>query len=360
MKTHELPPNAARVIESLRDAGYSFNTAVADIIDNSIAAGADNINVACTMRLDNGEITIAIADNGCGMTLEEACNAMTYGSAEREDIHSLGKFGLGLKTASTSQCRRLSLVTRTGKVTDTVKLVLDIDYAQKVNKWAYLELDPTPFDLRHLNHVAENHSGTLVLWENCDRILGRQYKNPGSAAQRKALDRKIADLRFHIGLVFQRFLDSEDERARNVTISINGRPVEAWDPFCTGFDATDLVRETRVKVTGVGAKQRYFNVAAYVVPNRDEVYSENASLIFPEGVSPDDLQGIYVYRENRLIKWGDWCNLYKTEFHDRLCRVELSFEADLDTCFNVDFKKSQIEINPSIAEWLKTEVLNNA
>lgn len=358
---HELPPNAGRMIESLRDAGYDFETAVADIVDNSISAGATMIEISATCSLKNGNIRVIIADNGKGMSFEEVCNAMTYGSDERLEEHSLGKFGLGLKTASTSQCRKLSLVSRRKGTDKPVKLVLDIDHTAETNKWEYMEVEPKPDDYRYLEHVAPGNSGTVVKWKKCDRILTRKYSTPGGPAQQKAFEGKLSDLRFHLGIVFQRFLDHDDERAANVTIALNGQMIVPWDPFCKIMSATEEIVNRSIELhDGESNTDVSLGVGAYVVPSRDELTAQEEELVFPKNMSPDKLQGIYIYRENRLIHWGDWCKLAKNEFHQRLCRIELSFGAELDDCFHVDFKKSKISIDSSVASWLKPNVIDPA
>lgn len=360
MKIHELPPSAGRVISSLRDAGYDFNTAVADIVDNSISANATTILVAAEMNNRTGQIDVTIADNGCGMTPDEVLNAMKYGSDEREDSHSLGKFGLGLKTASTSQCKRVSLLSRKSGGEDPFKLVLDIDHALNTNRWEYLEEPATAVEMQFLKRVADGHAGTAVRWEKCDRILSRKYSKPGGQTHQAAFDRKVNELRFHLSVVFQRFLDFEDRRAPNVRIALNGEQIHPWDPFCRTLSGTEITYSSNILVETNSEEEAPFNIAAYVVPSRDELSLSELESVFPQGISPDKLQGIYVYRENRLIHWGDWCKLRKPDFHYRLCRIELSFDSDLDEIFNVDFKKSRIEIDPSVGDYLTSEVIDQA
>lgn len=360
MKIHELPPSAGRVINSLRDAGYDFNTAVADIVDNSISANATSILITATMGSRSGQIDVTIADNGCGMSPDEVLNAMKYGSDERVDSHSLGKFGLGLKTASTSQCRKVSLVSRKNGSDEPFKLVLDIDHALRTNRWEYLEGPATAVELQALKRVADDHAGTVVRWEKCDRILSRKYSKPGGQTHQAAFYRKVNELRFHLSVVFQRFLDFEDGRAPNVKISLNGERIHPWDPFCKKLGGTEVTFADNILVETDTEEDVPFNVAAHVVPSRDELNLFELESVFPQGVSPDKLQGIYVYRENRLIHWGDWCKLRKPDFHYRLCRIELSFNSDLDEIFNVDFKKSRIEIDPSVGEYLLSEVIDPA
>ena len=130
----ELVPDPSRLIESLRDTGYEFNTALADIVDNSVAAWAERVDVTIEMTFD-GEVVIRVADDGSGMDAEGLLNAMRYGSSHRDDPASLGKFGMGLKTASTAFCRQLSLISRSDSSSETRRIVWDLDHVAKVGRW---------------------------------------------------------------------------------------------------------------------------------------------------------------------------------------------------------------------------------
>lgn len=352
---HELQPDAARVISSLRDSGYDFKTAVADVVDNSIAAGATCVRIAVGFKYGTPDIIVGISDNGSGMNRSELKNALTYGSAKRKDEHSLGKFGLGLKTASTSQCKCLTVVTRKrGRV---AKLTLDVDHAEEVGKWEYIEDDPSDLELKYLDLAAKSSNGTAVIWTKCDRLMGRKYKNPGGSTHKNALNRKIEELRFHLALVFQRFLDNSDSRAQNVEMVLNGTPIAPYDPFALDLGLTNETFKG-AKEFGPRASPSIVRASACVVPSRDELKTdEEIKRVFPPHISPDAMQGLYIYRENRLIHWGDWCSLYKTEFHSRLCRIEVSFEADFDDGFSVDFQKSKIMLSQDVADWLRETVL---
>ena len=289
MEYHELPPDAGRVISSLRDSGYNFNTAVADIVDNSIAAGATLITIAAACASSDGSIMVAIADNGCGMDEVGLENAMMYGSAKRKDAHSLGKYGLGLKTASTSQCRCVTLVSRKTDMGKPVKLVLDIDHAQKTGRWEYLEDVPDKREIKYLESAAGEGSGTVVIWSKCDRLMGRTYKNPGGSAEQEAFRKKIDKLRFHLSLVFQRYLNNEDKRARTISIILNGGLVEPFDPFAISLGKTlttfDGVYENLICPP--------IHIAARIVPSRDELDNDaQRASVFPDGISPDAMQGL--------------------------------------------------------------------
>ncbi len=162
------PPDPERIVEGLRDTGYNFNTAVADIIDNSIAAQATQVDIRINMD-PAGEITVYIADNGIGMDLEGLQNAMTYGSKVRADLGSLGKFGLGLKTASTAFCRSLSVISRGGNDDKVRKAEWDLDYVAKVHEWKLKMPDVDEDELELLEATAGTGTGTLVVWRNADK-----------------------------------------------------------------------------------------------------------------------------------------------------------------------------------------------
>ncbi len=181
-----LPPDPARVMEGLRDTGYDFNTAVADIIDNSIAAKAEHVDILMEMDPE-GQAFVYIADDGCGMDLDGLKNAMKYGSAVREDKASLGKFGLGLKTASTAFCRSLSVISR-GTDKEMRKVQWDLDYIAEMGAWNLRQPDITEDEKMYLEEVCGEGTGTLVIWEKIDRLLNDcKTRNAAKKALKKAM-----------------------------------------------------------------------------------------------------------------------------------------------------------------------------
>jgi hypothetical protein len=343
------PPDPERIVEGLRDTGYNFNTAIADIIDNAIAANASKVNILINMD-PAGVITIYIADNGDGMDRDELINAMTYGSKVRVDLGSLGKFGLGLKTASTAFCRSLSVLSRGG---DGVvrKAQWDLDYVAKAHAWKLKLLEPSRDEIDTLEETAEDGTGTLVVWEKVDRLL-KSYSNFGNA--KNALKRIVNDLQFHVGMVYQRFLDHEDKRANNVEITVNGIKVEAWDPFAVSEPLTEKLAEDEIDVDMPNNTSPSFTLRAFMIPNKDSFSTPQAAKKARVG---NDMQGFYVYRENRLIHYGDWLGLFTKEPHGALLRVEFSFDHMLDEAFNVDIKKSRILPAEEILEYIKSSFI---
>lgn len=346
----ELPPDPKRVMEGLRDTGYTFNTAMADIIDNSISAHATKIDIQ-VISDPNSNITVYVADNGIGMDQEALENAMRYGSRRREEKGSLGKFGLGLKTASTAFCRCLSLVSRV-KNDDTVRKVQwDLDHIAQKNAWLLNKLLPSRDEIELLDSTALNGAGTLVVWEKTDRLL-RRYTSIGYA--QNALKKIIDSLEFHISMVYQRFLNVEDERTHTLNINVNGKPVSAWDPFCTNEPDTEKLVDETTEVEMEEGKTSSFLLRAFMIPRRESFSSSEAQ---KNARLSNDYQGFYVYRENRLIHSGGWLDMFSKEPHGSLLRVEFSFDHTLDDAFNVDIKKSRILLNEEIYNYIKDQIM---
>lgn len=347
----ELQPDPERVIVGLRDTGYEFNTAVADIVDNSIAANATKVKLELSADF-RGNIRLMIADNGDGMGRLELINAMRYGSKARPNPASLGKYGLGLKTASTAFCKKLSVISRPDGETSALMATWDLYHVAKVNKWSLLLSDKCDDEsLELLEDVAPNHSGTVVLWEDVDRLI-KDYSTPAGKPAQRALKAKEDSLRQHLAMIYQRFLDPEDVRAQHVGIELNGVPVSAWDPFQS--ELSELVAEENLQVEMADGKKATFVVRAFILPRREEFPDDELA---KKAMLTNERQGIYIYRENRLIHDADWLGLYQKEPHITLLRVEFSFDHRLDDAFHLDIKKSQIILNEDLASWLQDSFL---
>lgn len=347
----ELPPDPERVIVGLRDTGYEFDTAVADIVDNSIAANASQVQLLLEADL-RGNIRLMIADNGDGMNRDGLINAMQYGSKARPSAASLGKYGLGLKTASTAFCKKLSVISRPDGNTPALMATWDLYHVAQAKKWALLlneECDPEA--LETLDAVAPGHAGTVVLWEDVDRLI-KDYQDKKGKPARNALKAKEDGLREHLSMVYQRFLDPDDDRAKNVVIVLNGKPVVAWDPFQTKL--SELVANETIETELPDERLASFTARAYILPRREEFPDDAAA---SAAKLSNDRQGIYIYRENRLIHDADWLGLYQKEPHLTGLRVEFSFDHRLDDAFHLDIKKSQIILNDDLASWLQSEFL---
>jgi hypothetical protein len=347
VETIEAIPDPGRTMEGLRDTGYDFKTAIADLVDNSIAAGADNVDIRINMDF-RGDVRVSIADDGEGMDREGLKLAMQYGSPKRSDPASLGKYGLGLKTASTAFCKRLSVISRDDGSEPAVMATWDLDAVIEAKKWIlHVSDEPDAEGLKHLNLLTAG-PGTAVVWTKVDRLL-HVYQDPRGGHAANGLKKHKQQLVDHLAAVYQRFLDPNDKRARNVSIKVDGVPVKAWDPFQKSL--SELLVQDTVKVEGTDAE---FTVRAYILPRREDFPNDDLA---KAAKLSSDRQGIYIYRQDRLIHDADWLGMYQKEPHSTLLRVEFSFDHRLDDAFHLDIKKSQIILNDDLWTWLKDQFL---
>ena len=341
-------PSASRLIYGLRDTGYNVKTAAADIIDNSIAAGAENINIDIQL-LHDGRKVVYFGDDGYGMNQEEVRNAMRYGADKRPDAKSLGKFGLGLKTASSSVCKRYSVISRKSDDQALAKLTWDLEHVEQRNVWEMLA-EPVTADQNGMFQEQCGPTGTLVIWENCDRLLSKEY-TPGTKEQ-AAVKRMSEALSKHLSLVFHRFLDGEDSRERNVTIRINGVPVKPWNPFYPVRSEQVLApNKQKVVVELFDGSEEVAEMKAWILPHRRDMTKEEEAEF---ARISNRAQGFYVYREGRLIQDGGWMDVFGApEPHTSLLRIEFDFGHELDEAFRIDVKKSRILFHPDLEDGLR-------
>jgi hypothetical protein len=341
-------PNAARLIYGLRDTGYNVRTAAADIVDNSIAAGANTVNITIEL-LHDGRKLVHFGDDGHGMNATEVRNAMRYGADRRKDAKSLGKFGLGLKTASSSVCKRYSVLSRKAADEPISKLTWDLDHVERQNAWEMLS-EPVSRDQNELFDELCGVSGTLVVWENCDRLLSKEY-TPG-AKEQAAVKRLAEALSKHIALVFHRFLDATDGRERTVVINVNGSPVKPWNPFYPEKSEQVLApNKQTVLVELFDGTEEEAQMKAWILPHRRDMTKEEEA---EYARISNRAQGFYVYREGRLIQDGGWMEVFGApEPHTSLLRIEFDFGHELDEAFRIDVKKSRILFHPDLEDGLR-------
>lgn len=355
-------PDTTRVIEGFRDTGYTFESSIADIVDNSIGPGAaQNVSIRIGLDSDNNPV-VEVADDGVGMDLDGLENAMRYGADRQEDPNSLSKFGLGLKTASTQFCRRLVVVSRPPGAEETYAAAWDLDSVAETGQWILEHgiadsAEAEAFDdaLDDLSSVAGTgtNAGTLIIWEKIDRLLrtrsGKDAKNLPLAMKRS--ERSLQE---HLRMVFQRFLDPEDNRARNVNIYLNDEKLRAWDPFAEGTGG-DMVKEQSFTFETDYGEQHTALMRVFILPRKDEVEDLQQ---WQEAAISLGRQGIYLYREDRLIDGPGWLGTGARETHINNLRVELSFDAQLDPVFGVGIKKSGVHIDEYLIDDL-TEILKH-
>ena len=339
-KSRHAPPKAAAMIEALRGLGYTTATALADIIDNSIAANADKVDILFSWTGKSS--TIAVIDNGEGMDECELDIAMRLGQKnplEDRSTHDLGRFGLGLKTASFSQCRRLTVASRKEGVLNCLHWDLDVLANSKDDGWHLLE-GPAPGSDSHLAALGES-KGTLVLWENLDRVV-----MPGFSEQ-DFLD-LIDRVEQHLAAVFHRFLAGVKPRMH---LRINGRPVEPWEPFLISHPAT-----WSSPIERIGSGNRMVEVQCHVLPHKDRLDQCQHDL-FAGANGWTAQQGFYVYRNQRLLLAGSWLGLGKgrpwtKEEAYRLARIRLDIPNSADADWKIDIRKSMARPPVAIREKL--------
>lgn len=338
-KSRHAPPRAGAMIEALRGLGYNTATALADIIDNSIGAGADTVQIEFVWQ----ELTsrISIMDNGCGMSSGELDKAMRLGERnplEERSANDLGRFGLGLKTASFSQCRRLTVASITENGLESLRWDLDILTNSIDQGWHLLEGAHEGSDA-FLTPLTMASSGTLVLWENLDRIV-----TDGFRAQ-EFLD-LAAQVKQHLGMVFHRYISS-----KRLRLELNGTSIKSWDPFLTGHPS-----KAWSPPVAVCPMNRSISAQCHVLPHRDRLTErEFLEAGGPEGWAAQ--QGFYIYRNERLLVAGSWLGLgagrawTKDEAH-RLARIRLDIPNNADVDWKIDIRKSTARPPIALKMWL--------
>lgn len=336
-REQELPPRASSLVESLRDIGYSLQTAVADVIDNSLAAGARTIELLAETHAEAP--AIGILDDGAGMTQAELLEAMRPGSRsplEKRSETDLGRFGLGLKTASFSQCRRLTVVTR--RFGNTSCVVWDLDTVASRDRWI-VEL---PHSFSHVPWSDRlTGDGTLVVWEKLDRLVG--HNGRGS---RQDLVRQIDETAQHVEFVFHRYLSGEGGKSR-VQFALNGGAMQPFDPFHSRHPATQHHPEEKFALDGQDIR-----IKPVTLPHRDKVsrkeWEHHAGA---EGYTKN--QGFYLYRNRRLIIYGTWFGLARQQELTKLSRVLIDMPASLDAAWKIDVKKAWAQPPAPVRERLR-------
>lgn len=343
----EAIPSARRLMNSLRDMGYDFCQAVADLIDNSIEAEATEIKIE--IEFDGDHSRVRIIDNGNGMNEKELQEAMRYGS-ERvyEAINSLGKFGLGLKTASLSQCRKLSVASRKSNNEKINACCWDLDYVEKSNKWEIIKPDEKDLE-RILGSHSDITNGTIVLWQLLDRMLGLVH--PYSEVARKRLMTLCRELENHLAAVFHRFLSGEVPK-RKLRIYLNDNAIEPWDPFARKEPKTKVLPTIKINLAYEGSLGQV-ELNPYVLPHQDDFSSREAFDKAGGGSKWNQQQGFYIYRSDRLIQNGGWSRIRVADEHLKLARIAFKFSPQLDDALKINVAKMRVQIPPS----MKDEIL---
>jgi hypothetical protein len=344
------PPPAASMVEALRGIGYTVETAIADLLDNSISAGARTIWIH--FEWDGPHSCISILDNGRGLSEPELFQAMRPGSRsplEDRDADDLGRFGLGLKTASFSQCRRLTVTSkRNGRRAGVRRW--DLDYVARHNEWRLLKSPAVGSEGRLVPLMSET-SGTLILWEVLDRVVGEEDVDDDGA--RRHFQQMIERVRDHLAMVFHRFLTGANPELK---LYINGHAkehwVRPWDPFLSEHLATIPFPYDPIPSRGGRVVVRGF-----VLPHKERLGdAQHRAAAGPAGWNAQ--QGFYVYRNRRLLVAGSWLGLgsdrpWTKEEHYKLARIQLDIPNTMDADWKIDVRKSSARPPVSIRKRLR-------
>lgn len=325
MVERESIPFAPNLVESMRSLGYSFKTAIADLIDNSVGANAKRIDII--MPPEENPYLI-ILDNGHGMSNKELELALKFGSRnplEQRFDEDLGRFGLGMKSASLSQCRKLTVASK--KDGNLSCFSWDIDYINEKQNWVLIEYDkdeiyklPSIEKLKNLDH------GTYLLLQNFDRISAstQNLSNTLSSYMSETID--------HLALIFHRFID------KGLQIFVNNNLIEGIDPFLRKHSATQPLKEIPITTDG-----HQIRVRPFILPHINKLSNEDIKKVGGR----EDLknnQGFYIYRNKRLIIYGTWFRLYRKEELTKLARVMVDIPKELDYMWSIDVKKSSANL----------------
>ena len=348
MRERTCAPNP-NLLESMRSVGYDLNTAVADIIDNSIAANATKISI---LYFGQGEEPyIAIVDNGNGMSEKTAFEAMQLaGNSPNKDRASndLGRFGLGLKTASLSQARSLLMTTLQNGARTTLRWGLDA--VARAGEWTLEQLNEkeTLSALPQRVHDAMPVShGTCILWRNLDKLetlAGRSLRE---------IDKAMEELTGYLALVFHRFTHPyPDDNIRQIVIDVNGCTIPQRDPFLRDNPAVQTTGVQRISTSGA-------TLRGYTLPYQNRLRDEDRQLLNlseQRGKTLTDTQGFYVYRAYRLITWGSWFRMLPKKQATKLSRVQVDIPNSLDAEWTLDIKKSRATPPKIVSEVMKRYV----
>lgn len=324
MREETLIPGV-ELLESMRSVGYSFNAAIADIVDNSIAADATRIEISADAV---GGEWVCIFDDGTGMDSSGARDALKLAGTRNVDRGSrdLGRFGLGLKTASLSQGRRLTVVTKRDGF--STGLQWDLDFVLKTGDWAIRVLDADDIaSLPRSELIDATEHGTLVVWESLDYLLA------GAHDISSWMSNRLSELRAHLGLVFQRFLEGRGA----LRLLVNDIAVAPIDPFLEGNPRTQVAPIEKISIDGHSVA-----VEAFTLPHSSYLTAKERKRE-DLGAAMREHQGFYVYRNRRLISAGGWFGLSKQDELSKQTRVRVEIPPELDHHWQLDIKKSRIE-----------------
>lgn len=347
-------PTADVLMFSMRAMGYSFEAAIADVIDNSISAAASVIELG--FPVNPADCYVTISDNGVGMTADELFDAMKYGSqlkGQERAENDLGRFGLGLKSASLSQCKKLTVISKANGIKSA--MIWDLDVVEREKDWAIVICTPEEVEeLRNSSWLDDKSSGTVVVWENFDVI----EKDIGQASLYHELQRLEDVTADYLSLIFHRFLNRRPgEKSARITMKIGEHTLEGLDPFLESHKKTNPRRLIEIAIPDSQGVEQYVVAQPFILPFQKDMSKEDMRRI--GGVENyRTKQGFYIYRNERLIIWGTWFGRPKGEL-TKHARIKVDISNALDDLWSIDIKKQHAKI-PSIIKQRLTRAVDEA
>ncbi len=337
-------PNPEYLIKSIAEQGYSLESSLADLMDNSVSANANKIEVL--IRMEQEPFTLFIADNGIGMNEEALKASMQFPSNSPEEERNaldLGRFGLGMKTASFSQTRCFTVLSRKKGTKNYSGRTWDVNYLKQVGKWRLIvntqeEINKHIQQYRslsegHLNRFENFDVNTIVVWQGLYKFENYLEVDNRQSALKKQITEVTSD---YLSLVFHRYME---RKANPLKIRINNNLIAPFNPFPT--TVTDF--------RPIEFKQKHFStdtikIEGFVLPSRSIDESQSISLWTTKNRSLMDMEGIYIYRADRLIHFGGWNGLIKKAPRLQLARLRVDIGNSVDHLLHLNVAKSQIEI----------------
>jgi len=320
---------SADLLESMRAVGYSLETAIADLIDNSLAANAKNVWV----NFENSpELHVCITDDGRGMdkdTLRTAMKLAGRSPVSTREKDDLGRFGLGLKTASLSQCRNLIVATKSAR-SETFVASWDLDYISKKEDWVLRWLKPEDLEsLPSFEKFEQSSHGTQVIWRNLDLLLSSPTVDSDEFSELKESVAK------HLSLVFHRFMQQVGNQ--KVRIYLNNSELKPMDPFLESAPGTQVRDEISIRIgdSTVTAKP-------FILPDQNRLTKPQRDLALI-GETMRETQGFYIYRNKRLLSWGTWFRMTGKSELSKLARVRVDTPNSLDKEWRLGIMKSSVQ-----------------
>lgn len=343
IETFELAnPNPEFLIKSIAEQGYSFETALADLMDNSITANASRIEVLT--KIDSEPFLLFLSDNGDGMDKVSLKKNMQFPSKspeESRDISDLGRFGLGLKTASFSQTRKFTVLSRKKGSKDFFGLTWDVNHLMRSGKWEMIvnskeEINQiteqyNSISKEHLNSSSDYIPNTIVVWKGLYKF--ENYVNEKN--KQDALKEEITNTTSeYLSIVFHKFMERQ---INSLHIRINNTLVNPFNPFPTENSSLRSL-EPMQKEFG----KDFVRIQGFVLPNTS--IKDDSNTWTPQNKSLMDMEGLYIYRADRLILFGGWNGLIKKMPRLQLGRLKIDIGNKVDHLFHLNVAKSQINI----------------